>query len=161
MELRYAELLTTFPMLAGYTVHGIDVLFERGRVRELAIGEMLFEEGQPASSVVLVLTGSVQLFVEREGREVRLREAGPRRLLGELAALAGVERLMSARAAEPTAILEWDANAFRRLISSDAQLSERIFRETYRSLVEEKESLLTAHAAAMRAGADPARAAGG
>ena len=144
MDLRYAELLTTFPMLDGYTVHGIGVLFERGRVRELPAGEMLFREGEPATFVVLVLTGKVDLFVDRDGRELSLHEAGPSRLLGELAVLAGVDRLMSARAIEPTALIEWDAQAFRRLIGTDAQLSERIFRETYRSLLEEKQSLIGA-----------------
>jgi CRP-like cAMP-binding protein len=144
MDSRYAELLTTFPMLDGYTVHGLSVLFERGRVRELSTDDILFREGEVATFVVLVLTGKVDLFVERDGRELSLHEAGPSRLLGELAVLAGVERLMSARAAGPTVVIEWNANAFRRLLSSDAQLSERIFRETYRSLVEEKQSLIGA-----------------
>ena len=144
MDSRYAEILTTFPMLEGYTVHGIELLFQRGRVRELGPGDMLFREGDPADCVVLVLTGGVDLFVDRGGRELRLHIAGPSRLLGELAVLAGVNRLTSARAAEPTAVIEWDADAFRRLISSDAQLSERIFRETYRSLVEDQQSLIRA-----------------
>lgn len=144
MDMRYAELLTTFPMLQGYTVHGISVLFERGRVRELAAGDMLFREGETATFVALVVTGKMDLFVERDQRELSLHQAGPSRILGELAVLAGVDRLMSARALEPTAVIEWDANAFRRLIGTDAQLSERIFRETYRSLVEEKQSLIAA-----------------
>jgi CRP-like cAMP-binding protein len=151
MDLRYAELLTTFPMLSGYTVHGVSVLFERGRVREVESGAMLFLEGEPAKSVLLVMSGTVQLFVERDGREVLLREAGPSRLLGELAVLAGVDRLTSARASEPTAVIEWDAGAFHRLIGNDAELSQRIFRETYRSLVEEKQSLVSALSAVQAA----------
>ena len=147
MDLRYAELLTSFPMLNGYTVHGISVLFERGRVKEVEPGAMMFREGEPARSVLLVMAGNVQLFVERDGRELLLREAGPSRLLGELAVLAGVDRLTSARTSEPTVVIEWDSGAFHRLIASDAELSQRIFRETYRSLVEEKQSLVTALAA--------------
>ena len=144
MDSRYTELLTTFPMLAGYTAHGVSTLFGSGGVKEVATGEVLFREGEPATFVVLILTGRVELFVERNGGEVPLHEAGPSRLLGELAVLAGVDRLMSARAIEPTAIIEWDARTFRRLISSDAQLSERIFRETYRSLLQENQSLIAA-----------------
>jgi CRP-like cAMP-binding protein len=141
MDARYAELLATFPMLNGYTVHGIGVLFEHGRVRDLSAGDVLFREGEPAEFVALVLTGKVDLFDTRGGHERPLNEAGPGRLLGELAVLAGANRLMTARAAEPTVVIEWNANAFRRLINGDAQLSQRIFRETYRSIFEERHSL--------------------
>ncbi len=151
MDARHAELMTTFTMFEGYTAHGITSLVGRGTVRELPAGEILFREGDPATCVVLVLTGKVDLFVERGAREFSLSEAGPSRLLGELAVLAGVERVTSARTGEPTVVVEWDANAFRRLIGSDVHLSQRIFRETFRSLVEEKQSLIAALSAVKEA----------
>ena len=154
MDERHAELMTTFPMFEGYTVHGIGSIVERGRVRELAAGEFLFREGDAATFVVLILTGSVDLFVERNERELALSEAGPSRILGELAVLAGVERVTSARAAEPSVVVEWDASAFRRLIGSDVHLSQRLFRETFRSLVEEKQSLIASLAAVRAASGD-------
>ncbi len=154
MDARHAELMTTFPMFEGYTVHGIGSVVERGRVRELATGEVLFREGDAATFVVLILTGRVHLFVERNERELALSDAGPSRILGELAVLAGVERVTSARAAEPSAIVEWDSSAFRRLIGSDVHLSQRLFRETFRSLVEEKQSLIASLAAVRAASGD-------
>jgi CRP/FNR family cyclic AMP-dependent transcriptional regulator len=147
MEDRYAELMTTFEMFEGYTAHGVNTVVQRGRVRELAAGDVLFREGEPATHVVLVLGGTVELFVERNGRELHLSEAGPSRLLGEIAVLASADRVTSARAAGAVLILEWDAQQFRRLITSDGHLSQRIFRETFRSLLEEKQSLIASLAA--------------
>jgi len=151
MEPQYAEIMTRFDMFEGYTVHGISSVVQRGRVRQLQPGDVLFREGEPASYVALVLSGVIALFVERSGRELPLSEAGPSRLLGEIAVLAGADRVTSARAAEPTVVLEWDANAFRRLIGSDVHLSQRIFRETFRSLLEEKQSLIASLAAVREA----------
>jgi CRP-like cAMP-binding protein len=61
--------------------------------------------------------------------------------------LSGADRVTSARAAGPVLVLEWDASQFRRLITSDGHLSQRIFRETFRSLLEEKQSLIASLAA--------------
>jgi CRP-like cAMP-binding protein len=153
MDTQHAQLMTTFPMFDGYTMHGIQAVVEPCRIRELAAGDVVFREGDPSDFVVLVLSGKVDLSAQVGGRDTPLRWAGPSRLLGELAVLAGVDRVMSARAAEPTVVLQWDANAFRRLVGSDPNLSQRIFRETFRSLVEEKESLIGSLAAARQSAA--------
>lgn len=143
----YAELMTTFALFKGYTPHGAGVLISRGGIRELGPQELIFKEGQPAQSVVLILAGHAELFVERKAREIRLGDAGPGRLLGELAVLGGTKRPASARATQPTAILEWQEPAFRRLIATDIDLSQRIFRELIRTLGEEEEALVASLAA--------------
>jgi CRP-like cAMP-binding protein len=152
MTARYRETIAAFPMFEGYTSYGLDVLLEYGVITELAAAETLYTEGEPAEFVALVVTGRIELSVNNNGQEHPLPAAGPSRLLGVLAALAGATRVMSARAAEPSVILKWNADAFRRLISGDAELSQRIFLETFRSIVDERQSLISSLAAA-RSGA--------
>ena len=141
MDAQHAELMTTFPMFQDYTARGTQSLIERGQIREFAPGDLLFKEGEPAKSVLLILTGKAEVFVETEGNEVGLTNAGPSRMLGELAVLGGIRRPASARAAVPTAAIEWDGKAFRRLISSDIDFSQRIFRELIRELAEDDRAL--------------------
>ena len=153
MTTRYMEVIAAFPMFEGYTSYGLDVLLEQGVIAELSAGQTLYKEGDPADFVALVISGKINLYVDSEDGEQALPSAGPGRLLGELAVLAGAGRVMSARAAEPSVVLKWSANAFHRLLSNDAELSQRMFRETFRSIVEERQSLL-ASLAALRNSAD-------
>jgi hypothetical protein len=46
------------------------------------------------------------------------------------------------RASENSAALQWNAAAFRSLLLRDAFLSERIFRESLRTLIEKERSLI-------------------
>jgi len=143
MTKRYVDEIAAFEMFEGYTSYGLEVLLERGTIVELAQGQALYTQGDPADFVALVISGRVGLYVDSGGREQELPAAGPSRLLGELAVLAEADRVMSARASEPTVVLTWKADAFRRLLNGDAELSQRMFRETYRSIVEERRSLVS------------------
>lgn len=150
MTASHTETIASFAMFEGYTSYGLDVLLERGKVVELLSGQLLYQEGEAADFVALVISGTLELFVSSSVGEQHLTKAGASRLLGELAVLAGAHRAMSARASEPTVVLQWNADAFRRLLSSDAELSQRMFRETFRSIVEERESLVASLASARK-----------
>lgn len=147
MTQRYADLMMTFPMFEGYTTHGVHELIGRGHARELGPGEPLFHEGDASRTAILVLSGKVELFVERHGRSLALTEAEAGRMFGELALLSGTPRMCSARATGPTTVVEWGAEEFRRLMVTDVVLSERIFRAVMSTLVEEEQALLAALAA--------------
>jgi CRP-like cAMP-binding protein len=147
MNDHYAQLMTTFSVFEGYTIHGTKNMIDSGRVKELGPGDLLFTEGDPARTAVLVLTGKVELFVERHGHVLQLTEAEPSRMLGELAALGGAQRASSARAVDATAIVEWETDTFRRLVMNDPILSERVFSRAMRTLVEEELALVASLAA--------------
>ena len=68
MNEQYAGIMTGFPLLKGFTVQGAERLLERGEVKEYSPGEVLFKEGDDPTSVVLVITGKFQVFVDRDGR---------------------------------------------------------------------------------------------
>jgi CRP-like cAMP-binding protein len=152
MNEQYAERLTSFPLLRGFTVHGAQRLLNAGQVKEPARGDILLKEGDMADFVLLVLTGKLEVLVEREGKDLVLTQAIPGTILGELAVLCGIPRSASVRAKENSAVLEWSDEAFRTLLLRDPSLSQRIFREALRNLVEKERSLIDSLVKAQGAG---------
>jgi CRP-like cAMP-binding protein len=142
MHERYAELITTFPLFEGFTVHGTERLLEAGEVKEHAPGDVLLMEGDNATFVLLQITGKLEVFVERNGKHIVLDETSPGDILGELAVLCGITRSASVRASDESAVLQWSADAFRSLLLRDPSLSQRIFRQSLRTLIEKERSLI-------------------
>ncbi|MDQ5846733.1 MAG: cyclic nucleotide-binding domain-containing protein, partial [Acidobacteriota bacterium] len=73
-----------------------------------------------------------------------LTETSPGAILGELAVLCGITRSASVRAGEKSVVLQWSGDAFRSLLLRDPSLSQRIFREALRTLIEKERSLIDA-----------------
>lgn len=152
MNEQYAELITTFPLFEGFTVHGAERLLDAGEVKEHAPGDVLLAEGDSATFVLLQITGRLEVFVERNGTHIVLDESSPGDILGELAVLCGITRSASVRASEKSAVLQWSADSFRSLLLRDPSLSQRIFRQSLRTLIEKERSLIDTLVKAQSAG---------
>jgi len=157
MTTEYESLIPTFPLFKGYTRDGARMLMERGTVKNYGAGDLVFREGDPPTFVLLVLTGRLQVYVDRDGKEVTLSDAmGPGSLMGELAVLCGMKRSACARVAEPAAVLQWTANDFRRLLLGNAFLAEEIFGHALRHMVEKERAMIDAALQSNRAlGSNP------
>lgn len=142
MNENYAELITTFPLFKGFTANGAKRLIEAGAVKEHPADVVLLKEGDTSDFVLLVLTGKLEVYVERAGKDLVLTEANPGTILGELAMLCGIPRSASVRAKENSAVLEWPDEAFRTLLLRDPSLSQRIFGQALRTLVDKEQSLI-------------------
>ena len=105
-------------------------------------GELLLKEGDEADFAALVLTGKIEVFVERKGSDFILTEAAPGSILGELALLCGIPRSASARAKENSTVLEWTDETLRTSLLRDRSLAQRIFRQTLRTLVDKERELV-------------------
>ncbi|HEX3143809.1 MAG TPA: cyclic nucleotide-binding domain-containing protein [Pyrinomonadaceae bacterium] len=138
----YAELMTTFPLFEGFTANGTKRLLAAGEITELAAGDVLLKEGETAEFAVLILKGTIEVFVEREGKQLALTEATAGDILGELALLCGIPRSASARAKENSTVLKWSDESLHTLLLRDRSLAQRIFRETLRTLVEKERELV-------------------
>jgi CRP-like cAMP-binding protein len=144
MSEEYAAMVTALPLFKGYTIAGAQRIVRAGKIHAFAKGEVLFKEGDPPDFVLLVLRGTLQVYVERHGRDMVLTDAGPSTILGELAVLCGIPRSASVRVAEDSTVLQWPASEFRGLLLKDISLSNRIFRESLRTLLDKEKSLIEA-----------------
>lgn len=142
MSESYENIITSFPLFQGFTSAGAKMLLDRGEVKTLPGNQTLFKEGDPPAAVLLVLTGKLDVFVERHGRDMVLTQAGPGAIVGELAVLCGIPRSASVRASGDAVVLELSSKSFRSLLLSDAFLSERVFRQSLRTLIEKEQSLI-------------------
>jgi CRP-like cAMP-binding protein len=142
MSENYAELITTFPLFKGFTANGTKRLIDAGEIKEHAAGQVLLKEGDSSDFVLLVLSGQLEVFVERESKHLVLTDANPGTIIGELAMLCGTPRSASVQAKENSAVLEWPDEAFRTLLVRDPSLSQRIFGQALRTLVDKEKSLI-------------------
>ena len=76
MNEQYAVLITGFPLFKGFTVDGARMLLDSGEVKEFSPGEVLIKEGDEPKFVLLVVTGRLQVFVQRQGRDLVLTDTG-------------------------------------------------------------------------------------
>jgi len=152
MSDNYAELMTGFPLFEDFTADGTKRLLKAGEVKQLAADEVLMKEGDEADFVVLLLTGGLEVFVKRSGNDVVLTETKPGTITGELAVLCGIPRSASVRAKEPSAVLQWTEEAFRTMMLRDPHLSQRIFSQILRTLVDKERALIDSLITAQRVG---------
>lgn len=150
MSDNYAELITEFPLFDGFTTDGAKRLLKSGEVKEYAADEVLIKEGDKADFVVLLLTGGLEVFVKRSTSDVVLTETKPGTITGELAVLCGIPRSASVRAQEPSTVLKWSEDAFRTLLLRDPHLSQRIFSQILRTLVDKERALIDSLITAQR-----------
>jgi CRP-like cAMP-binding protein len=142
MNEEYAAIITGLPLFKGYTRDGAKRILSCGEIKVVSSGEVLFKEGDPPAFVLLVLNGKLQVYVERHGKDMVLTDAGPSKILGELSVLCGIQRSASVRVVEDSTVLQWEAAEFRGLLVKDVFLSERIFRESLRSLIDKERALI-------------------
>ena len=138
----YATEMTKFPILQGFTLAGAEMLIECGEIAPYGAGEILFKEGDEPSFAVLVLSGSLQVFLQRGEREITLSEPGPGTILGELGILCSFPRSASVRAKSDCVVLRWRAMEFRRLLLRHSLFSDRVLGQSLRNLIEKERSLL-------------------
>jgi thioredoxin reductase (NADPH) len=104
----------------------LGALEQLGVRRSLAAGEYLYREGDPSYDFYVVLSGAVEIVVHVDGQERIIARHTPRRFLGELNLLTGQRVFVSARVAEPGEVLVLTRDALKRLIATDASLSDKI-----------------------------------
>jgi putative ABC transport system ATP-binding protein len=88
---------------------------------ELAAGEVLFTQGEPATLIYVVEEGEIELFRPlADGGEEQLTSRGPGTWFGEMGPMLGLPRSASARAVVPTRLTGYGLQEFRRWRASHA-----------------------------------------
>ena len=129
-------------MLRGLTQHGAEMLLASGQIKVYGPEQLLFKEGDAATFALLVLAGKLQVFLEREGRDVLLQETKPGTILGELGVLCGIPRSASIRSIGESTVVQWEAAEFRSVLRRNAGFYERLMAQSLRNLIEKERSLI-------------------
>jgi len=105
----------------------ISQLAPLGQRRTLRRGDILFKAGQRDLGLTVVVSGELEAFETRDGKELILATPGPRDFVGDLAMLTGNSTLVSVRGkAEESEVLVVGATELRRALSELPGLGEVI-----------------------------------
>jgi thioredoxin reductase (NADPH) len=112
-----------FPTLDASEIAAIDAL---GARRSVSAGEFLYREGDARYDFYVVVSGAVEIVVQADGAERLVARFGPGQFLGELNLLSGQRVYVSARVAEPGAVIDVPAAALRDLFAARPKLADTI-----------------------------------
>ena len=110
-------------------------LIEVGYRQRLRSEEFLFRENDPGDAFYIILSGSVEVFVEAIDKH--LTNLGAGKFLGELSLMLGIPRTASVRALEETILFAINKEGFQKVLTERPDLSEQIIQE----IVKHKEEL--------------------
>jgi thioredoxin reductase (NADPH) len=102
------------------------ILEPLGTRRRVEAGDYLYREGDATYDFYVVLSGLVEITISADGEDRLIISHGAGRFLGELNLLTGSRVFVSARVAEPGEVLAIPAAAFRRVLATQPELSDKI-----------------------------------
>jgi CRP-like cAMP-binding protein len=106
-----------------------------GRRQRYPRGGVIFREGTPSASVIVVRSGRVKVSSDTaSGTEVVLAVRGPGALLGELSAIDGGPRSATVTALEPVTALGVPSGEFERFLQNHARVAFVFMKELTRRL---------------------------
>lgn len=121
------DLLRQVTYFENFTDLEVRQLIEIGYRKRLKASEILFNEGEVGDAFYIILTGSVEVFVEKIHKYLTTLEAG--KFFGELALLLGIPRTATVRAIEDTMLFVINKKSFEKLLKEQPELSEVIIKE--------------------------------
>lgn len=124
-----------------------DAIVERGTIRDLKSGAMLFRQGDAATESFLVLAGRLKLGkLHERGKEALIRYIGPGELSAMIAVLRGREYPVSAKAVGITRVVGWERGMMTDLMLEYPQLAFNMLRHSLDRLEELQRRYLELHA---------------
>jgi len=120
-------------------------LVETVGMKDYAAGEMTFRQGDAGDSFYIIKKGSVEVIVEKPGREgVVVATLGPGNFFGEMSLLTGAARTATIRVKEDAEFVVIDRESFRGTLVHNPSIAEslsRILAERQAALVAQRERL--------------------
>jgi CRP-like cAMP-binding protein len=104
-------------------------------------GDVIIRQGDVGECMYVVQEGEVEVFVDREGREVRLAVRGEGEMIGEMAVFEREVRSASVRALGRARVLTLDKKNFMKRINEDPTLAFRIVETMSRRIRELSEEV--------------------
>jgi CRP-like cAMP-binding protein len=89
-------------------------------------GEVIVRQGEIGDCLYVIQEGQVEVLLEKDGEETRLRVAGKGEILGEMAVFERVTRSATVSALGEVRVLTVDKKNFLRRIQEDPSLAFRL-----------------------------------
>ncbi len=119
VPLKIAEEVRVFqhsPLFGDFSPGELCALIRGLELLSFASGEIVISEGEPGSSLLVLASGSVRVYVRNElNHQVEVRRLGPGSFFGEISILTGQARTATVTAAESCEILELDRFTLQRI----------------------------------------------
>jgi thioredoxin reductase (NADPH) len=114
-----------FPVLTAAQLARLEAYGKRTRVEA---GEILAQSNEREGRIFIVLSGSVEILRAGLSGEERVTVHGPGEFTGEMSTLRGARSLVRARVKDAGEVLIIDHDNLRKLVQTDATLSELFMR---------------------------------
>jgi len=96
--------------------------------RDYEDGEIIVRQGDEGDSMFVIQEGQVEVLIETDGKETRLRIANEGEFMGEMAIFERIKRSATLRAMGRVRILTIDKKNFLRRVHEDPSLAFRVVR---------------------------------
>lgn len=119
-----ADSVQQSPLFRELSAAQIGEMLRAGRPRKVARDAFLFQQGEPAAALYLLLTGRMRIQqVTPEGQQVLLRVITPGEMFGGITLLKEALFPASARAVEECTALGWDLDTMIQLMEQHPRLA--------------------------------------
>lgn len=102
-------------------------LIEIGYRKRLLESSILFREGDPGDAFYIILSGSVEVYVEKLNKQLTTLQTG--KFFGELSLMLGIPRTATVRALEDTILFVINNKSFEKLLHEQPEVAEAIVQE--------------------------------
>lgn len=122
------------PIFCGLDESDLDELVASGRRSIVSPGTCLIHEGEPGQSLLVILSGEVEVVRDTGGSEASLARFGPGSFVGEMALIDNAPRSATVRALTDAEVLEITRDQFDRLLDESPDACRNLLRTILRRL---------------------------
>lgn len=124
---QYLDALRRCYLLSGLDDEHFNTVMAHASFIELAQGQMLFNQGDPAHAFYWVAEGNMRLYrASPQGDEKVIELIGPQRMFAEAVLFMGGQFPVNAVAQAPTSLVAFDGRSFKDWLLQDAQRCLRL-----------------------------------
>jgi potassium efflux system protein len=124
------EILRRSPLYQGFPSDAIDTLVDRQHREIYGPGERIMRQGEPGSSMFVILEGQVDVLLEDEqGVEARVYSFGPGDTFGHMSLMTGAPRLSTVRALSHLVVAEIGKSDIAPLLEAYPDAIDRVAKE--------------------------------
>lgn len=104
------------------------LLKDAGEVLTKEAGEVIFRSGDPGEDMYVVLSGTVDIFLEQNGSNIPVAKLRKGDFFGEMSLLEGMPRSGTVIVSQKSELVVLTENSFRQLMSDDSVLAWRVMK---------------------------------